>query len=79
MDKKQNVWRRKVAKKIVRKSKGVRFRAARVDGSVGSLIKTIEKKFKLPSGCILVVRPGGGKIRSDARLKSVFKSWGEPI
>jgi hypothetical protein len=69
----------KMAKKIVRKSKGVRFRAARVDGSVGTLIKTIESKFKLPTGCVMIVRPGGGKIRSDARLKSVFKSWGEPL
>ena len=43
-----------------------RFRAARDDGTIGSLEAKIERIFVLPSGCIKIAGPDGKDKRSDA-------------
>jgi hypothetical protein len=48
-----------VAKK--RKAKPIRQRKAKADGSVGTLQRTLEKDFGLPSGSIKIVLPSGRK------------------
>jgi hypothetical protein len=62
-------------KKSAGKHKPIRFRQARVDGSVKTLKKTIEEKFGLPKGSVQIVKRGGKKIRGDATVESLLDSW----
>jgi hypothetical protein len=53
-------------KATTRKATPIRHRKAKADGSVGTLQKTLEKSFGLPSGSVKIVYPSGRKARVDA-------------
>lgn len=53
------------------------YRAARSDGSIGSLQTTIEETFNLPEGSIRIVKPNGRAKRADASVQSLRSEWGE--
>lgn len=36
----------------------------------------IEKKLKLPKGCVRLVNPGGRRIRSSASVDALLENWG---
>ena len=52
-----------------------RFRKARNDASVGSIQKTIEENYGLPTGSVRLVNPNGKKIRSDAIIGTLISNW----
>lgn len=64
---------RKVAKK--KTLKPIRYKALRVDGSIESAQRTIERKLKLPTGSVKLVYPSGRKARSDATVGSLLRHW----
>lgn len=67
---------KKTAKKVVKRAaKAIRYRKAKVNGSIGSLQKTIEKQFGLPSGSIKIVYPSGRKARIDADVGALREHW----
>jgi len=53
----------------------IRFRRVRRDGTIGSLVKTWERKLGLPQGCIKIVGPTGKKLRSDATVTALKRLW----
>jgi len=53
-----------------------RYRAARIDGTVGALELRIAKVFDLPQGSIKIVGPDGRDKRSDATVGSLLTEWG---
>ena len=52
-----------------------RYRAARIDGTVGALKLRIAKVFDLPRGSIKIVGPNGRGKRSDATVGSLLAEW----
>ena len=63
-------------KKIVKRAaKPIRHRKAKADGSIGSLQKTIEKKFGLPEDSVKIVYPSGRKARVDADVGALRAHW----
>lgn len=50
-----------------------RFRDARVDASVGSIEKRIEKDYGLPKDSIQINRPDGTNARSDKKIGNLKK------
>lgn len=58
-----------------RRQNPVRFRAARVDATVGAIIKRIEKDFKLPEGSVKLVLPSGRKAHLDGKILNLLKRW----
>jgi hypothetical protein len=53
----------------------VRFRAARIDATVESIIKRIERDFKLPSGSVKLVLPNGRKAHLDGKISNLLDRW----
>lgn len=53
----------------------VRYKAARVDASVGSIAKRIEIDYKLPAGCVALVLPSGRRMRRDAKIRALLAKW----
>ncbi|MBK5292301.1 MAG: hypothetical protein JJE04_11565 [Acidobacteriia bacterium] len=64
------------AKKNTKQQNPVRFRAARSDATVGSIVRRIEKDFKLPEGSIRLVLPSGRKAHVDGKISNLLKRWG---
>lgn len=60
-----------------RKSKPIRHRRAKADGSIGSLQKTLESNFGLPEGSVKIVYPSGRKARVDADVGALRAHWGK--
>jgi len=60
-----------------KKQTPVRYRAARSDASVGTIINSIENDFGLPSGSVKLVLPTGRKARVDGKIRSLQKAWSE--
>lgn len=58
-----------------RRSRPVRFNAARIDASVGSIVKRIERDYKLPHGCVGLLLRSGRCARRDKTIKSLLKDW----
>lgn len=54
----------------------VRFRAARVDASIGSIARRIEKNFKLPDGSVRLVLPSGRTAHRDGKISNLLRRWG---
>lgn len=50
---------------------------ARTDASIGSIKRRIEEAFGLPEGSVALCAPDGKHIRSDAKIKTLRKRWGE--
>jgi hypothetical protein len=65
-----------VRKSNRKKSTPVRYNAARVDASVGSIAKRIERDYKLPPGSVALVLRSGRKARRDGSIASLLKEWG---
>ncbi|GAB6163514.1 hypothetical protein JCM12298_26740 [Desulfothermus naphthae] len=55
----------------------VRYRGARDDAMVGTIIQKIEKLFKLPEGSIRICKPDGSFFRKDAKIATVRRHWQE--
>lgn len=53
----------------------VRYRAARVDATVGSIIKRIEQDYKLPEGSVKLVLPSGRKAHVDGKILNLLNRW----
>jgi hypothetical protein len=63
-----------MAKKSKRKPlTPLRFYAARVDVSVGSITREIEKKFKLPGGSVALLLTSRKPARSDKKIRALLK------
>jgi hypothetical protein len=56
-------------------SKKPRKRAARVDSSIAKLKREIEARYKLPTGCIKIVRPNGRQMRSTSTVGLLLEAW----
>lgn len=54
-----------------------RHRNARKDAAIPSLIKTIEKTYDLPEGCIQIVYPSGRKAGKNATVGTLRKNWND--
>jgi hypothetical protein len=52
-----------------------RFRAARIDASVGTIVRKIEKEYDLPRGSVKIILPSGRMARSDKTVKSLIYDW----
>jgi hypothetical protein len=52
-----------------------RFRAARSDASVGSIVRSIESVFGLPEGSVALRGPDKKPLRSDAAIRTLRKRW----
>ncbi|BDI07571.1 hypothetical protein CATMQ487_45410 [Sphaerotilus microaerophilus] len=62
--------------RIKKKADGaLRHRAARSDAPVDSIVKKIEKTFKLPEGSVKLQYPSGRKARSDTTINHLRKKW----
>lgn len=59
----------------VRTQLPTRFRAARSDASVGSIIQNIEQVYGLPEGSIALRGPDKKALRSDATIRTLRKRW----
>jgi len=53
----------------------LRWRAARVDAKVGTIVQKIEKEYDLPRGCIKIVNPDGGTARSNKTIKRLLRDY----
>ncbi|HUD42700.1 MAG TPA: hypothetical protein VMR06_11990 [Dokdonella sp.] len=60
---------------VKRVGKPIRQRKAKADGSIGTLQKTIEKNYGLPTGSIKIVYPSGRKARIDADVGALRTHW----
>jgi Na+/H+-dicarboxylate symporter len=65
-----------MAKKNTKLQNPVRFRAARVDATVGSITRRIEHDYKLPEGSVRLVLPTGRKAHADGKIDNLLKRWG---
>ena len=54
-----------------------RGRRVRGDAKVGNVIKNIENEFGLPSGSVVFQGPRGGRVRTDMRISTLRRRWGE--
>lgn len=54
-----------------------RTRIARADASVGSIQSKIEEVFGLPEGSVVLSGPNGKALRSDAKIATLRKRWGQ--
>ena len=52
-----------------------RQRNARRDAYIPSIVRTIEKTFKLPHGSVKLIYPSGRQAHSDATVGSLRKQW----
>ena len=50
--------------------------ALRIDASVASGQRSIEKEFKLPPGSVRLVLRSGRAARSDRMIKTLLEAWG---
>jgi hypothetical protein len=48
----------------------------RIDASVGTGEKTIERVFGLPHGSVQLVLPSGRFARADKKIKKLLEEWG---
>ena len=53
-----------------------RFKAVRVDASVGATERMIEKMLQLPKGSVHIRLPSKRKARSDKLIGKLLKDWG---
>lgn len=58
-----------------KKEKAVRYRAARVDASIKSIVRRIERNFKLPKGSVRLVLPSGRRAHADGKINNLLKRW----
>ena len=56
------------AKRVTKQQNPVRFRAARVDATVGSIARRIEHDYKLPEGSVCLVLPNRRRAHVDGKI-----------
>jgi len=54
----------------------VRFRAARVDATIASITRRIERDYQLPKGSVRLVLPSGRKAHVDGKIENLLNRWG---
>jgi hypothetical protein len=54
-----------------------RQRGAREDASVGSIERHIEKSYNVPKGSVKISNPSGTDARSDQKIGTLKKKFGE--
>ncbi len=54
----------------------VRFNAARVDATVGSIRRRIERDYKLPEGSVALMLVTKKPARSDKKIGELLRHWG---
>lgn len=64
-----------VKKKITRKAKPKRSRAARSDTTIGRICASIEKAYKLPEGSVALTKPDGTRLRANAKIATLRTKW----
>lgn len=52
-----------------------RYRVARSDASIESILKKTERDYGLPEGSVKLIYPSGRKARSDAAVGTLLKQW----
>ena len=52
-----------------------RYRVARSDASIDTILKKIERDYGLPAGSVKLIYPNGRKARSDATVGTLLKRW----
>lgn len=55
-----------------------RFRSARVDAKVKSILADIESTYGLPHGSVKFVHKDGTTVRSDSSIKTFLDKWDWP-
>lgn len=55
-----------------------RFRSARIDARVKSILDDIEATYGLPNGSVRLVHKNGAAVRKDSSIKSFLDKWGWP-
>lgn len=63
------------ARRKAKRQNPVRFRAARVDATVGSIATRIERDYQLPEGSVRLVLPSGRKAHIDGRINNLIERW----
>ena len=53
-----------------------RWLAARVDASVGSIERHIERTYRLPDGSVRLVLPNRKSARRDKKIGAFLRDWG---
>lgn len=53
----------------------VRFRAARVDATVASITRRIERDYQLPKGSVRLVLPSGRRAHGDGKIENLLNRW----
>jgi hypothetical protein len=64
------------AKRSTKRQKPVRFRAARVDATIGSIARRIDRDYKLPDGSVCLLLPSGRKAHIDGKINNLLSRWG---
>jgi hypothetical protein len=67
---------RVTSKKKPKRQNPVRFRAARIDATVGSIARRIERDYKLPDGSVCFLLPSGRKAHVDGKIDNLLSRWG---
>ncbi len=64
-----------MAKQAKRSLKGLRYQRAHKDGSIKTIKKHIERTYGLPPGSVQLIKPDGRRMRADAKVSRLRKSW----
>jgi hypothetical protein len=65
------------AKKKTIQQNPARFRAARVDATVASITRRIERDYQLPKGSVRLVLPSGRRVHVDGKIENLLNRWGK--
>ena len=55
--------------------KPIRYTRLHDDGAIGTAVRTIEEKLKLPKGCVRLIYPSGRGARSDSTVGALKRRW----
>jgi hypothetical protein len=58
-----------------KKQKPVRYRGARADASIASIIRRIECDYKLPEGSVRLYLPSGRRAHVDGSIQNLLNRW----
>lgn len=54
----------------------VRYKGARIDASVRSIARRIERDYKLPTGSVALLLRSGRRARRDGTIGALLRHWG---
>jgi hypothetical protein len=58
-----------------KKQNAVRYRGARADASVASIVRRIERDYKLPEGSVRLYLPSGRRAHVDGSIQNLLTRW----